>query len=319
MKATNKIILTLASTAMLFSTTSCLKDEPIVDWSVIEPVIELADADHLQATSSIHRGETVEFEIIVNYTIDYASKVTAPITVGIAPDNSLLDARSASYGEEVLAFPEGSYNLPESVTIEEETQRDTVLLSVNTKDFTYGRTYCLPVVITNVPEGYITSGNFNYLYLQISIAEPEISITADDEKNYSEGYYTMSGVKPGDELTFKIEANFTYRTANADGVSVPLMVDNELIEGLNSSLGDDKSPYLELPAGSYSGLPESTTIEAGKTNSKFDVVVNTTGFTAGETYILPIVIHSDALSEGYAVGTDLIYLKIEMESDNKAE
>ena len=60
-------------------------------------------------------------------------------------------------------------------------------------------------------------------------------------------------------------------------------------------------------------------IEAGKTNSKFDVVVNTTGFAAGETYILPIVIDSDALSEGYAVGTDLIYLKIEMESDDKAE
>ena len=70
----------------MLGTTSCLNDEPIIDWSVIEPVIEIADNDHAQYSNNTQQGDEVEFEIIVNYTASYASDVTEPIEVELEVD-----------------------------------------------------------------------------------------------------------------------------------------------------------------------------------------------------------------------------------------
>ena len=75
MKPISKIILTIALPVLMLGTTSCLDDEPLIDWSVIEPVIELADSDHAQYANNMERGDVAEFMIIVNYTASYASDV----------------------------------------------------------------------------------------------------------------------------------------------------------------------------------------------------------------------------------------------------
>jgi hypothetical protein len=45
----------------------------------------------------------------------------------------------------------------------------TVPLTVKTTDLEAGKTYGLPVVITNVPNGYTKSGNFNYVVFRIVV------------------------------------------------------------------------------------------------------------------------------------------------------
>ena len=76
MKPISKIILTIALPVLMLGTTSCLDDEPLIDWSVIEPVIELADSDHAQYANNMERGDVAEFMIIVNYTASYEWRFT---------------------------------------------------------------------------------------------------------------------------------------------------------------------------------------------------------------------------------------------------
>lgn len=176
MKTIRKIILAVFLGAATLSTTSCLNDTPLVNWDDLGVVIELPYKSHYLAAQNVKPGQEVTFDIMVNYTIDYASKVTEDIPVNLAVDPDMVGEYNASlpsYSTKYELLPEGTYQLPATITITKGTQLAETTMTVNTADLAPGKYYMLPVVISGVPDGYIASGNFGHLYLRILMAEPE--------------------------------------------------------------------------------------------------------------------------------------------------
>ena len=113
---------------------------------------------------------------MVNYTIDYASKLTEDIPVNLAVDPDMVGEYNASlpsYSTKYELLPDVTYQLPATLTITKGTHLAETTMTVNTADLVPGKYYMLPVVISGVPDGYIASGNFGHLYLRILMAEPE--------------------------------------------------------------------------------------------------------------------------------------------------
>lgn len=175
MKSIHKTILAFALPALMFGATSCLNDEPLIDWSQLGVVVELPYTSHNQVKNNVSQDTVVTFELMVNYTIDYADKVTEDIPVGLAVNADMVEEFNsglAASEQPCEIFPEGSYTLPSQLVIAAGTKKTAVDFDINvTSAFEPGHRYLLPVVISGVPDDYIISGNFGHLYLEINMAE----------------------------------------------------------------------------------------------------------------------------------------------------
>lgn len=342
MKSITKISLAIVLPVMMLGATSCLNDEPLVDWDEIKDhyVIELADSDHAQYSNNAEQGDVAEFMIIVNYTASYASEVTDNIEVQLEVDLDTIakiNAGLAASAEPFQPFPASSYeNLRLSSTIEAGTKRDTIYLEVEVDDqFEVGKSYILPLKIAGATDGYLISGNFNYLDLEINMAEPAINLkvpAAGDEKNPN----IKEGVKPGDPLTFKVELAVDYPAIINEPLAVNLLSDLGRIAILNASLAEGETGYETLTSSTVANYftvtpsiavkegedpefqPTSVTIEAGKMKYEIEVEVNTSAMQLGKKYVLPIEI--DSVPEYYTTGSSsLLYLEVHMAAAETAE
>lgn len=172
MKNIRKFILAMFLGVTALSATSCLNDTPLINWEDLGVVVELPYKSHYLLSTNVTPGQEVSFDIKVNYTIDYASKVTEDIPVNLAVDPDMVDEYNATLpasAQKYKIFPEGTYELPTTITIKKGTQLAEQTMTVNTSDLVPGEYYILPVVISGVPEGYIASGNFGHLYLRIQM------------------------------------------------------------------------------------------------------------------------------------------------------
>lgn len=169
MKTMKKVLIYLSLALAALCSVSCLNDEPLIDWDDIKYVIELPYNSHYQLKQNVNKGDQLEFELWVNYTIDYASKVEEDIPVTMGIDEALVEKYNSTSTTKYELLPEGCYTLPQTLTIKKGTQlvKDKVL--VNTESLKEGGRYILPVVIANVPEGYTISGNFGHLYLRVNM------------------------------------------------------------------------------------------------------------------------------------------------------
>lgn len=321
MKSITKTILTLALPAVMLGATSCLNDKPIIDWSVIEPVIEIADNDHAQYSNNTQQGDEVEFEIIVNYTASYASDVTEPIEVELEVDLDTIaqiNAGLAASEQPFEPFPEASYaDLRLHSTIPAGCKRDTIYLRFTVDEsFKVGRSYILPIKIAGASDGYIISGNFNHIELEVNMSEPEIGLAADPSALYD--------VNVGDPVTFNVDLAVNYPVTINEEVEAALFIDPSRIAILNASSAAD-DPYVELSAEEIAeyftvtpgigvlpdGQSTAVKIEAGTMKTTLTVEANTSLMQPGARYVLPIEI--DYVSDYYTIGSgSVVYLEINM-------
>lgn len=154
-----KIYSLLLIVMMAFTNVSCLEDEYLVDWDKMGIVIELPYAKHY-VQKTVNQGADATFDLMVNYTIADWRNQNETIQVGLGVDETYLDGYKP--------LPASAYTLPSSLTIEPQTQLTTVPLIVKTTGLEKG-TYGLPIVITNVPNGYTLSGNFNYVLFRVVV------------------------------------------------------------------------------------------------------------------------------------------------------
>ena len=314
MKPISKIILTIALPVLMLGTTSCLDDEPLIDWSVIEPVIELADSDHAQYANNMERGDVAEFMIIVNYTASYASDVKENIEVQLEVDLDTIPKINASLAASEVpfeAFPAASYeNLRLNATIPAGT-------------------------IAGASDGYIISGNFDHLELEINMAEPEVGLNVLPAGEDDETPGIRNDVVPGDEVIFDVELGISYpQTIGDETVVAGLSIDPLRIAILNASMDESETPYQLLssdeiatyftltpgiavvpydPETEEGGTVESTelSIAPGTMKTAIKIKANTDVMQPGMRYVLPLQI--DYVSDYFAPGSgNLIYLEVNM-------
>ncbi|OAV68495.1 hypothetical protein Barb4_02058 [Bacteroidales bacterium Barb4] len=159
-----------ATLCFLLSFTSCLNDDPLVDWDAMIPVIELPYNSHNVSKTKVTPDENVTFDLLINYTIPDKKDSKTEIPVGLSVNEAGVETynnANPNAGYELL--PSSAYTLPAVVVIAPGTQLVEFPLEVNTSQLEPKKKYLLPVVISSVPSGYTVSGNFGHVYLRVDM------------------------------------------------------------------------------------------------------------------------------------------------------
>jgi hypothetical protein len=174
MRSLNKILFTLVSVICLLGTTSCLKDDPIIDWGNIKYVIEMPYKSHYILKQKVTATSDQTFDLMVNYTINDVKLVKENIAVDLGIDETLVAAYNSTLSsstKKYILLPAVTYTLPKQITIEKGTRLWSGKFTVKTSTLKKGEKYLLPIKIVNVPAGYTISGNFGHLYIRIDMAQ----------------------------------------------------------------------------------------------------------------------------------------------------
>ena len=179
MKTKNINLILVALIGCMF-TTSCLKDDFIVDWDEAKKttVVELPYKQHnLLASAQVPTAPYTFSKLLVNCCAVYASDIKSDITVGLAVDAArvatyntanALDGSTAAKKPYVI-MPAAAYTIPGTVTIKAGVREAEFDVPIKTSLLEPGVKYLLPIVITSVPAPYIISGNFGHLYLRVDM------------------------------------------------------------------------------------------------------------------------------------------------------
>lgn len=168
---TNKIILFFCLIAVTLTSSSCLKDDPLFDWDQAGVVVEMPYKSHYILRTSVIPTTNQVFELMVNYTVPYASDNKTDLSVQLGVDEAMLATYNAGLAAETKKYvllPAGTYTLPSPI-IKAGTQLWKESMTVNTSTLKPGAKYLLPIKIVGVPTGYTISGNFGHLYLRIDM------------------------------------------------------------------------------------------------------------------------------------------------------
>ncbi|MEF9931512.1 MAG: DUF1735 domain-containing protein, partial [Bacteroidales bacterium] len=111
---TNKIMLFLCLVAVTLTSSSCLKDDPLFDWSEAGVVIEMPYKSHYILRDGVVPTKNQDYVLRVNYTISYASDNKNDIDVKLGVDESMVatyNAGLASTTKKYVLLPAGTYKL----------------------------------------------------------------------------------------------------------------------------------------------------------------------------------------------------------------
>ncbi len=169
MKNIVKRVAIFAMALMSLTMTSCLKDDALIEWDDAVYVLELPYTKHYLLKQNVKPDTQVEYDFMVNYSIDTESKMTEDIPVTLGVDESLATTHIDYKKYELL--PASAYSFPTEIVITKGERLWNGKISVNTAGLVPGGKYQIPIVIKDAPDNYVVSGNFNYLHLLIKIAE----------------------------------------------------------------------------------------------------------------------------------------------------
>jgi hypothetical protein len=200
--------------AALISLGGCLKkNEMNIDPETASSVVTLAPTGSNKATTAstfqryysdfgvVNQGDHASF----NLNVEYSGGATAgsDITVNIALDTAALSKYNAQDDMTYVVPPASTMHIPSSVVIKKGTQlsQNKVTIDINA-DFDFGAAYALPIKITSVSSGIISTNLGTSIY-------------SFGVRNKYDGHYSMKGytLRAGDAVK---TGNFT----NSDGINL---------------------------------------------------------------------------------------------------
>ena len=296
MKTKINYISALLLLLMVFTTASCLKDDPLVEWPDHNYIVEIADADHTVTRNNVQIGATQVFaDILMNQCAVFASHITESFDVQLAAKDALIATYNTNNGldgteaakDPYVAMPAANYTIP-TVTIDKGVKQKLFDISVSTAGLTPGGRYIVPLAISSVPSPYIISGNFGYVNLLVNVRAIYFNAAGQE----------MRPKFVGTDATFSFAANTLFNVTNSmANTTVTVAEDPTLIAAYNTANGLDgstpaKAPYIQLPAATYT-LPTTLTFAAtgNPLNTVINpVVVDISTLTPGGRYIIPVKI-----------------------------
>jgi hypothetical protein len=160
------LIFILAITAV--SLTSCLKDKPNTDFSLIkgQTVVELpwSGLQYFSKDAITDNSDTIVMKFGVN--IASTNPLSTPTNYTVAIDYSLMDAVNNQAGAPVnyLQMPAGTYTISKtSGTIAAGKRLDSITVTFYKNKLDPSKSYMLPIKLASASNG-ILSGNFNAHY-----------------------------------------------------------------------------------------------------------------------------------------------------------
>ena len=156
----------------MFTSTSCLDDDPLINWDDMISVIELPYKSHYTTLSQVTPEKNETFTLMVNYTIPKVEGNKEDITVNLGVDESMVssyNATLAASSKKYEMLPASACTVPSSMVISKGTRYTEQQVTVNTASLEPGKYYILPIKITSTSGNYVISGNFGHLYVRVQM------------------------------------------------------------------------------------------------------------------------------------------------------
>ncbi len=230
---------------------------------------------------------------------------TAPVTVEVAIDESLVDEYNSAQGTD-YTFLTGASIVNPTLTIEQGKyiSADSIRISFADRSgfMSDATNLILPVVIKNVSGGNVTISESSRVFLtynstyranKVSLAAPYLSIDTD-ESDWQTAYasYTISDFASAE-------------WAADDAITIGLQIDNSLVDTYNADKGAEAKALA-----SASLAASQITIAAGEQSA--DLTVNLgdyAGVANGEEYVVPIKVTSFN-GTGAELTTEVVYFTV---------
>jgi hypothetical protein len=162
-----KLILLPAFMILLLS--SCLKDNPAVDFRNVGTIIEILPSnggglENFNAAELQFAGSNQIDSADIDLNIASPKPLSKMLTITLAVDDGLRTSYNAVNGTDFEAMPDSVYSFPvKSGTIEAGQRLDTVRVLFYPSKINPTKNYMLPVSIKDA-QGEIISGNFGSIY-----------------------------------------------------------------------------------------------------------------------------------------------------------
>ncbi|MCT4217186.1 DUF1735 domain-containing protein [Elizabethkingia anophelis] len=233
-------------------------------------------------------------------------------------DPALIERYKSQYGKTLPLLPQGSYTLPETISIPAGKNISDKTLSITWKDPSVlkdkNATYLLPVSIKSIDNKDATlTSNRNTIFVEVKFNEVTYSFktlagkTSDNVvlNMTKSGYTEIIGNNP----TFSVSLN---TTINIDS-QVKVSIDNSLIAAYNTANGKQ---LLALPENMYTLNKTSLSIPKGKTVSdilEIQFTAAASQLNKQSQYLLPVKTVSQ---NAIPASNDVVYLIIRIEENN---
>lgn len=162
-----KSIILFGLGALTLAFSSCLKDQPLVDFATVKPFVEIVHSGTARfAEAGITDSEdTIARTLTVNVTGEFAPTSDVQVTIGV--DNSVIATYNAANPSVVYeAMPTGSFVFPDqTVTIKAGTRLADFPVTFYRALLDPSKSYMLPIVIKSATgSGVSLSQNYNVIY-----------------------------------------------------------------------------------------------------------------------------------------------------------
>lgn len=239
------------------------------------------------------------------------------LTISVDTDPALIERYKKQYGKTLPILPQGSYTLPETISIPAGKSISEKMFAITWKDPSVikdkNATYLLPISIKNMDnsDAKLTS-NRNTIFMEVKFNEVSYSfktktgnISEDVNFNKAGSTVAINGSNP------LITASLN--TVISTDLPLKISVDNSLIAAYNTTNG---TQFQVLPENTYKLSTSDLTILKNNFNSN-DLEIRFTNALAQldttKKYLLPI---KSTAQNNFPTTNDVVYLKISIVVNN---
>ena len=164
-----KKIFIASSLWLLVSMSSCLKDNPAVDFTTVGTIIEIlppngGGLENFDAAELDFDHASTSDSADIDLNIASPNTLPAPLTITVGVNDALRTEYNSANGTDYEAMPDSVYLIPVSkTTIPAGSRLDTIRVYFNPSKIDPSKNYMLPVSITDA-QGQTISGNFGSVY-----------------------------------------------------------------------------------------------------------------------------------------------------------
>jgi hypothetical protein len=146
---------------LLFLLSGCLKNEVVVDYSGIQPVVLIPDSNWpARGFGAVPLTDSVKGTTLLNLyaKVSYVNPLNKAVMVKFAPDNALIAAYNAQWGTDYKLLPDSCYTVNNlELTIPAETRQASLPVTLIPSKINPQYDYILAYSITQAGELTVSS------------------------------------------------------------------------------------------------------------------------------------------------------------------
>lgn len=239
------------------------------------------------------------------------------LTVSADSDPALVEKYKKQYGKTLPLLPQGSYSLPETISISAGKSISDKMLALTWKDPSVlkdkNATYLLPISIKSMDNKDATlTSNRNTIFVEVKFNEVSYSLKTKAGQNSEDLIFNKAGTTVVIKDANPLLLASLNSPINTD-LLIKVSIDNSLITAYNTANG---TQFQALPENTYKLSTTSLNISKNNTSSNaLEIQFTNEMSQLDETkqYLLPV---KSTTQVNFPTTNDVVYLKINIVTNN---